>query len=91
MMCVDLTEWKEMLMLTDDLDMTLRHLLFEYSAIFDSKGRSLSKTKVLSKTCGISERDVRKGLIKAKDLGWLEAIELDGRKGYKASLPEELA
>ncbi len=86
----DREEWKEMLQLADDMDPTTRMLLYQYSMLFDSQGRATTQLKVLSKTIGLRETEVRKHLLKAKDAQWLTPIKLDGRKGYQATLPAEL-
>ncbi len=86
----DKEEWKEMLQLADDLDPTTRMLLFQYSMLLDSQGRATTQLKILSRTVSLSEKAVRKLLLKAKDAQWLEAITIDGRKGYQATLPADL-
>ncbi len=80
-------EWTELLSLSDDMDPTTRMLLMQYSTLFDSQGRATTQLKILSKTIGVPEKDVRKHLIRAKDAEWLEVIDIDGKKGYQATIP----
>ncbi len=89
-MSFDLTEWTEYMQMDDNLDQTTRMLLYQYSRLFDSQGRATTKAKVLSKVTGVPERAVRKHLIRAKNAEWLEQVSIDGKKGYRATLPSEL-
>lgn len=89
-MSFDLTEWTEYMQMDDNLDQTTRMLLYQYSRLFDSQGRATTQLKILSRNIGVTESEVRKHLIKAKDAHWLEAVKIDGRKGYRASLPLDL-
>jgi hypothetical protein len=87
-MGIDMTEWMELLALSDDMDPISRMVLMQYSTLFDSQGRAPAKPKLIAKATGASEKAVRQILTKAKNESWLEAIEIDGRKGYRATIPD---
>ena len=87
-MTFDSTEWKELLALVDDMDPTARIVLLQYSTLFDSHGRAPAKPKLIAKATGASEKAVRQILTRAKNENWLEAIDIDGRKGYRATIPD---
>ena len=89
-MVFDKTEWTELLSLADDMDPTTRMLLMQYSTLLDSKGQATTQLKILSRAVGVAEKDVRKHLIRAKEAEWLEAIKIDGKKGYRAIIPTSL-
>ena len=84
----DKKEWVEMLTLYDEMDQTSRMVLMQYSTLFDSRGRAPAKPKLIAKTIGTSEKEVRQILTRAKNENWLEAIDIDGRKGYRATIPD---
>jgi len=83
----DREEWTELVKIADGMDLQTRVVLCEYGALLDRQGEAITKHKLLAKTTGMKVRDVRKCLTHAKDMGWLEQIEIDGRKGYRATLP----
>lgn len=83
----DAKEWAELVMIADQMDTPTRMVLCEFSNLLDSRGEAQNKPKLLAKTTGIAVKDVRKMLTSAKDLGWLEQIDIDGRKGYRAVIP----
>ena len=83
----DKQEWAQMASMADEIDPTTLLLLCEYSALMDSQGRACPKLKVLAKSTGLSPKDIRKRLIRAKDAHWLEAIDLHGKKAYRATYP----
>lgn len=89
-MSFDKQEWKELLTLSDDMDPTAQMVLMHYSTLFDSRGQAPAKPKLLAKATGASEKAVRKILTQAKNDAWLEAIDMDGRKGYRATIPDVL-
>lgn len=89
-MVFDKQEWTELLTLADHLDPMTQMVLMHYSTLFDSRGQAPAKPKLLAKACGASEKAVRQILTKAKNDSWLEAIDMDGRKGYRATIPESL-
>ncbi len=86
----DKSMWTEMLSLTDDIEPETRMILHQYSTTFNSKGEAFPKLKLMAKTMGMSVADVRKHLSRAQRAAWLEPITIDGKKGYRAILPEEL-
>jgi DNA-binding transcriptional regulator PaaX len=86
-MIFDKQEWTELLALADNMDPTTRMLLMQYSTLFDSRGQATTQLKILSRTIGVTEKDVRKHLIRAKEAEWLEPIKIDGKKGYRATIP----
>ena len=89
-MVFDKKEWTELLALAEDMDPTTRMLLMQYSTLFDSRGQATTQLKILSRAINVPEKDVRKHLIRAKDAEWLEAVKIDGKKGYRATIPTTL-
>lgn len=84
----DREEWSELVKIADDMEPMTRVVLCEFARLFDSQGRSTTNHKMLAKAMGIPVKDVRDALITAKDRGWLEPVEIEGRKGYRATLPD---
>ncbi len=84
---VDLKEWKELLSLADDLEPQTRMLLYQYTMFLDSQGRSFTKPNVLAKTLNMPEKEVRRHLQSALDARWLEAIQHEGKKGFRVLNP----
>ena len=85
-MLFDKKEWSDLVMIAE-MELVTRMLLCEYCNLFDSKGQAITKPKVLARTVGVTEKDVRKHLTLAKNVGWLETIDIDGHKGYRATVP----
>ena len=83
----DKQEWSELMMMADELDASHRMVLAEYAQLFDSQGQATTNPKLVAKQTGVPIKIVRKTLLLAKEEGWLEAIQIDGRKGYRAAYP----
>jgi len=86
-MAFDKKEWAELLSIDDEMDAVTRMLLFQYATMLDSHGRAVCKPKVLSKSMGVPEKEVRKHFNLAKNAGWLEPVDVSGKKGYQATMP----
>jgi len=83
----DVNEWKGLLALDDELEPNTRMLLVQYTMFLDSQGRTSTKPKVLAGLLNMPEKEVRKRLNEAREAEWLEAIDMDGQKGYRAVVP----
>jgi hypothetical protein len=86
-MAFDKQEWTEFLSIDEKIDNVTRMLLFQYATMLDSRGIAVCKPKVLSKSMDLPEKEVRKHFNLAKNAGWLEPVDVSGKKGYQATMP----